>query len=173
MDLYEMQMFDERTGGAFTIYHIAFLDDASGIIMHYRLIADKRSETCAAVLADAFQVWAPPCVLGSDNGGDFTSAAFTNLLSQYSVTPWRTTPYTPQPNGKMERFWRTLDNARNGSCFEGTIAYIISQYNHTWEDKELDMTPEAARRVGASWRAPGAIIDASIVGNLDWSPQSQ
>jgi putative transposase len=100
---------------------MAFLDDASRFIMHYRFIADKRSETCAAVLADVFQVWARPCVLGSDNGGEFTGAAFTGLLHQYGVTTWRTTPYTPQQNGKMERFWRTLDNAGNGSCSENTI----------------------------------------------------
>jgi hypothetical protein len=59
MDLHEMQIFDERTGGTSTMYLIAFLDDASRFIMQYRLITDKRSETCAAVLADAFQVWAP------------------------------------------------------------------------------------------------------------------
>jgi hypothetical protein len=38
MDRHEMQTFDERTGGASTIDLIAFLDDASRFIMHYRLI---------------------------------------------------------------------------------------------------------------------------------------
>jgi hypothetical protein len=66
-----MQTFDEKTGGASKIYLIAFPDDASRFIMQYRLIADKRSETCAAVLADAFQVWAPQHCLKAhfhDNG---------------------------------------------------------------------------------------------------------
>jgi transposase InsO family protein len=107
-----MQMSDERTGGASTIYLIAFLDDASRFIMHYRLIAGKRSETCAAVLADTFQAWAPPCAVGSNNGREFTDVAFTSLLHQYGVATWRTTPDTPQQKGKMERFWRALDNAR-------------------------------------------------------------
>jgi hypothetical protein len=73
----------------------------------------------------------------------------------------------------MERFWRTFGNARNGSCSEGTIAYIISQYNHIWEHKALDMTPEAARSVGINWRALEAIMDESTFGNPAWSPQSQ
>jgi hypothetical protein len=73
----------------------------------------------------------------------------------------------------MERFWRTLDNARNDPCSDDPIAYIISQCNHILEHKALDMTPEAARSVGVNWRAPEAIIDESIVRNLDWSPQSQ
>jgi hypothetical protein len=79
-----MQISDERTGGASTIDLLAFLDDASRFIMHYRLIAHKRSEMCAAVLADAFQVWAPSGVLGSDNGGEFTAPHlpifFTNTV---------------------------------------------------------------------------------------------
>jgi transposase InsO family protein len=95
-----MQMVDERTGGTSTIYFIAFLDDAPRFIMHYRLIADTGSETYAAVLADTFQVWALPWVRGSDNGGELTGAALTSFLRQYGVTPWRTTRYTPQQNGK-------------------------------------------------------------------------
>jgi transposase InsO family protein len=70
------------------------------------------------------------------------------------VTTWRTTPYPPQQNGKMERFWRTLDNPRNGSCPEDTITHIIS-----------NMTPEAARRVGVNWRTADAMIDESISRN--------
>jgi transposase InsO family protein len=166
MDLDDMQILDQRTGGASMIHLIAFLDDASRFIMHYRLIPDKRSEKCAAVLADALQMWAPPCLLGSDNGGEFRGAAFTSLLRQYGATAWRTAPSMPQQNGKMERFWQTLDKARDGFCSEDTMAYIISQYNHIWEHKAVDMTLEAARRVGVNWRAPYAIIESSIFRNV-------
>jgi hypothetical protein len=55
-DLHEIVIPDEETGGLRTIYLIAFLDDASRYIMHHRLIADKRSETCAAVLSEALQL---------------------------------------------------------------------------------------------------------------------
>jgi hypothetical protein len=70
----------------------------------------------------------------------------------------------------MERFWRTLDNARNGPSSEDTIAYIISQYHHIWEHKALDMTPEAARRVDVHWRAPEAIIDDEVFRNFGIVP---
>jgi hypothetical protein len=59
-DVHEMQMLNERIGGDSTISLIAFLDKSSRFIMHYRLIADNRSEACAAVPDDAFQVWTPP-----------------------------------------------------------------------------------------------------------------
>jgi transposase InsO family protein len=99
--------------------------------MHYRLIHDKRSDTCAAVLAEAFELWAPPCVLGSDNGGEFTGAAFTSVLQQFGVFHWRTTPDTPEQNGKMERFWGTLESARRGGFSEELIADIVRFYNTT------------------------------------------
>jgi hypothetical protein len=46
----------------------------------------------------------------------------------------------------MERFWLTLDHAGHGSCSDDTVAYI-----------------------SVNWRAPDAIIEESISGNLDWS----
>jgi hypothetical protein len=54
--------------------------------MHHRLIQDKRADTCAVVLADTFQVWAPPRVLGSDNGGEFTGAVLIGVLRENRVT---------------------------------------------------------------------------------------
>jgi hypothetical protein len=57
-DLHEIVIPDEQTGGLRTIYLIAFLDDASRYIMHHPLIADRKTETCAAVLSEAPQLWA-------------------------------------------------------------------------------------------------------------------
>jgi transposase InsO family protein len=76
--------------------------------MHHRVLPDKRADTWAAVVSEAFQTWAPPCVLGSDNGGEFTRDAFASLLREHGVTPWRTTPHTPEQNGKLGHFWGTL-----------------------------------------------------------------
>jgi hypothetical protein len=53
-DLHEIQFTEDATGGASTIDRIAFLEDASHFIMHHHLIRDKRSNTWAAVLADAY-----------------------------------------------------------------------------------------------------------------------
>jgi transposase InsO family protein len=103
-DLYELHVPDETTGGTRISHLIAFLDDASRFIMHPRLIPDKRADTCAAVLAETFQMWAAPCVLRTDNGGEFTGEAFTSVRRRHGVTSWRTKPYTPEQNGKMELF---------------------------------------------------------------------
>jgi transposase InsO family protein len=95
-DLHELHVPDETTGGTRICYLTAFLDDASRFMVHHRLIPEKRVDPCAAVLAETFQMWVPPCVLGTDNGGKFTGEAFTSVLCQHGVTPWRTRPYTPE-----------------------------------------------------------------------------
>jgi transposase InsO family protein len=127
------------------IERIGSLGDLSRFIMHRRLRGDKRSDTCTAVLADAFQLWAHPCVLGSDNGGEFTGAAFTNLLREHGMTAWRTVPHTAEHNGKMERLWRTLERARVEGCTEKLMAVIIQEYTTTLEHGALGMTRESAR----------------------------
>jgi transposase InsO family protein len=147
-DLYEIQVRDEATGGTSMIYVTAFLDDASRFIMHYRLIHDKRSDASAAVLAEAFEMWAAPCVLGSDNGAEFTGATFVGILQQYGVSHWRTTHQTPQPNGKMEHFWGSLESAREGGFSERLIADIVGFYNTMSTHRALKMTPHAARAAG-------------------------
>jgi hypothetical protein len=58
--------------------------------MYNRLVCNKRSDTSAAVFHDAFEFGGSPCVLGSDNGGEFIGVAFTSLLRECGVIQWRT-----------------------------------------------------------------------------------
>jgi transposase InsO family protein len=99
-----IQVPDEAIGDVCTIYAIAFMDDVSCFIMHHRLMCEKRSDACAAVLIAACQVWAPSCVLANDNGGKFMSAAFVSLLREHGATLWRTARHIPEQKGDMERF---------------------------------------------------------------------
>jgi transposase InsO family protein len=168
-DLHEIQVTDDPATGIYTLYLIAFIDDASRFIIQHRLLSDKKSATCARVLAEAFRSAAPPCVLGSDNGGEFIGDAFSSVLAEFGVFHWRTQPHTPEQNGKMERFWRTLENAREGRFSEQLIADIVHEYNNKWIHRSLRRTPAAARHFGINWRDPNAVIDATIERNLDWT----
>ena len=44
----------------------------------------------------------------ADNGPNFVSDAFAELLAQRRILHRRTRPYRPQTNGKAERFNRTV-----------------------------------------------------------------
>lgn len=60
----------------------------------------------------------------SDNGSEFSSRnnpdhPFEKLLNFYSIKHLYTQPFRPQTNGKIERFWRTLeDELLSGEEFE-------------------------------------------------------
>jgi hypothetical protein len=49
-----------------------------------------------------------PSAIWSDNGTEF-KAEFDALLIELRIQHIRTDPYTPEQNGKMERFWPTLE----------------------------------------------------------------
>ena len=44
----------------------------------------------------------------SDNGTEFTSQAFENLLIKHSIKHERSAPYSPHQNGTVERVWRSI-----------------------------------------------------------------
>jgi transposase InsO family protein len=93
-----------------TVYMIAFIDDATRYIMGYQLITNKTAETCAMALRMILHVRTPPYIIGSDNGGEFRRRALTSLLNEFQIRTWYGQPYTPQQNGKIERFWATMEN---------------------------------------------------------------
>ena len=47
-------------------------------------------------------------ILRSDNGLVFTSKAFTRTVKSYNFIQEFITPYTPEQNGMIERFFRTI-----------------------------------------------------------------
>lgn len=76
----------------------------------------------------------------SDGGGEYKSDAFDKLLLDLGIKHEQTPPYTPELNGRAERFNRTImDKAeamRHLACFpqsywEFTVMYALHVYNRT------------------------------------------
>jgi transposase InsO family protein len=57
-----------------------------------------------------FNFYGAPLKLLSDNGVQFTSKLFEQLCTEYQVKHLRTTTYTPNSNGLVERANRTIKN---------------------------------------------------------------
>ena len=89
-------------------YALAFVDDYSGLVMIYFL--KHKGDTVNATkrfLADS----APYGIvkrLRTDQGGEFLSDEFENLLVQSKIKHERSAPYSPHQNGTVERSWRSL-----------------------------------------------------------------
>ena len=71
-------------------------------------------------------------------------------MNKYNIELITTHPYTPEENGKCERFWKTLEGSSNGRLDSPKIDKIIYEYNNYWLHtslKELtkqNMTPQEA-----------------------------
>jgi transposase InsO family protein len=90
--------------------HVA-IDDASRIA-YAEVLADERGPTTAAFLTRALAYYRTLGVrvrrLLTDNGGNYRSRAVASAVRQHRLQHRRTRPYTPQTNGKAERFIRTM-----------------------------------------------------------------
>ena len=88
-----------------------------------------------------------PHTIVTDNGGEFVSYTFVSILDQYHIKHFKTHPYTPEENAKIECFWRTYEQAKTDYS---TIGEIVEQYNRYWPHKGLyminkkKMTPQEA-----------------------------
>jgi transposase InsO family protein len=93
----------------------------------------------------------------SDNGAEFASRTnpqehpFEAMLLELGITHRYTRPYRPQTNGKVERFWRTLDDdVIEGATFDNLdhfanelFEYLVYYNNYRPHQALAGMTPKA------------------------------
>ena len=93
----------------------AVIDTCTREIVGFRLSRSGKATTAEAALQEAllyrFGKLAPlkqAIVVRSDNGLVFSSKSFRKTIKAYNFKQEFTTPYTPEENGMIERFFRTL-----------------------------------------------------------------
>ncbi|WP_281848088.1 IS3 family transposase [Nitratiruptor tergarcus] len=91
------------------------IDTCTREIVGWRLSKSGKAKTAEAALQEGLiyrfgrlQRLKEPIVLRSDNGLVFTSKSFTKTIKDYNFTQEFITPYTPEHNGMIERFFRTI-----------------------------------------------------------------
>jgi len=84
-------------------------------IIGYRVSKAQNSRVAEGALEDALirrfslnKAQAHGVLLRSDNGLIFTSKRYMKLVGKYGLEPEYITPYSPEQNGMIERFMRTL-----------------------------------------------------------------
>ncbi len=81
--------------------------------MGWRLSDSGRAEVAAGALEDALRARGlrtgkNSLTLRSDNGLVFGAKAFVGVVNRYGLNQEYITPYTPEQNGMIERFFRSL-----------------------------------------------------------------
>ena len=71
-------------------------------------LPDQTASRIVTVLIRFFCTYGPPLILHSDQGCNFESTIFTQVLQAFGVRKSRTTPYHSQGDGMVERFNRAL-----------------------------------------------------------------
>ena len=88
-----------------------------------------------------------PHTIVTDNGAEFTSYVFTDLLKDRQIRHHRIKVGTPQENGKIERFWKTLEKSIKR---RDQLDFFRNEYNKFWYHKGLKeytkekLTPQQA-----------------------------
>lgn len=94
-------------------YFVTFIDDYSRCVTVYPM--KHKSETLSKFkLWEAYVTNETGCTiktLRTDNGGEYMSREFQDLLKEKGIRHETTVPYSPQQNGIAERFNRTLQES--------------------------------------------------------------
>ena len=124
------------------VYLIGFIDNRTRFLLYYEFMGSKTSKSCAESLNNALShVEVRPKLIAIDNGGEFLGESFQNVLKEHGIEQYRTHPYTPQENEKIDRFWLIIERAKPSQEPWSTerIRDIIHQYNYYWSHRSLKM----------------------------------
>jgi len=121
-------------------YLVAVVDDASRIAWASQIKSlqslDVMFSTLAMLNLMKVEYGVQFEAMMSDNGSEFSSRTgnkekhpFERMLLELGIKHRYTRPYRPQTNGKVERFWRTL----NDDLIEGTYFESLNHFNEELE----------------------------------------
>lgn len=99
---------DAKSGRATKTYLIAFIDDASRLIVGGRFFFAENTANVKTVLREAVLTYGVPAKLYVDNGRPFCSEDLRIACAKMSTALIHSTPYYPQGKGKIERWFRTV-----------------------------------------------------------------
>jgi putative transposase len=141
------------------MYLVAVMDWFSRHVLSWRLSNSLDVDFCVEALEEALGQ-ATPEIMNTDQGSQFTSRDFTNLLSKHGVSISRDGKGRAIDNVMIERLWRTVkyeetylkEYARGANLNRGLRSYFAF-YGHQRKHSSLDrQTPAEVYRSGRSKR---------------------
>lgn len=133
------------------VYLAAVLDWATRRVLAWRLSISMNTDFCIEAVEEALAKYGAPEIFNTDQGSQFTSAEFTNLLRTNGIAISMDGKGAWRDNVFIERLWKTIkyeevylhaydtvSDAREG------LARYIDFYNRRRPHRALDgMTPDA------------------------------
>jgi putative transposase len=134
------------------VYLAAVMDWASRRVLSWRLSITLDSACCVAALEEAIARYGCPTILNTDQGAQFTSAAFTSVLLDHGIRISMDGKGCWRDNIFIERLWRTLKYEEvylhaydSVSAATAGIGRSLTLYNSRRPHSSLtDRTPDEA-----------------------------
>jgi putative transposase len=167
------------------LYLVAIMDWASRAVLAWRLSNTMDVSFCVEALEEALARFGRPEIFNTDQGSQFTSAAFTGVLAAAGVRISMDGRGRWMDNVFIERLWRSLKyediylkGYADGREAKAGIAMWIAFYNGRRPHMALDnRTPMAVWREGVTGCIDGTAVDMTRrldnAGALPTCPQPQ
>jgi putative transposase len=171
------------------LYLVAIIDWASRAVLAWRLSNTMDTSFCVSALEEAFARFGRPEIFNTDQGSQFTSAAFTGTLAATGVRISMDGRGRWMDNVFIERLWRSLKyediylkGYSDGHEAKAGIARWIEFYNFQRPHQALEnRAPMAVWRAGVTGAFGEEAVDMTLLANeklgqrcaLPTSPQPQ
>jgi putative transposase len=90
---------------------LAFIDDRSRLITHAQFYWDEKLPSLEDTFKKAILKRGIPDRIYVDNGRTFISTRLGVICTELGIRRLNTRPYEPTAKGKIERFWKTVDDS--------------------------------------------------------------
>ncbi len=132
------------------MYLVAVMDWHSRKVLSWRISNTLDADFCVEALSEALAIYGPPEIFNTDQGAQFTSRAFTDLLKSHDVQISMDGRGRVQDNIFIERLWWTvkyqylyLRSFDNGSQLRQGLTRWFRFYNQERSHQSLDdRTPD-------------------------------
>ena len=140
------------------VYMCAVVDLCGKMVIAYRIGSDMTASLVTDTIRDAKQKEkvTDGLALHSDQGSQYTSQAYHDLLTEYHIKPSMSSPGCPYDNAAMENFFGTLKteclyhmNFSNRSEVEQAVAEYVQFYNYERINLKDGLTPFEIRSKAA------------------------
>ena len=153
------------------LYLVAVIDWASRAVLAWRLSNTMDSAFCVEALEEALQNHGKPRIFNTDQGAQFTSAAFTGKLEAAKIAISMDGRGRFMDNIFIERLWRSIKYEEvhlkayvDGREARAGIGYWIDFYNHRRPHQAMgNQRPMAVWREGlANVEQPAKAVDIPL-----------
>jgi transposase InsO family protein len=124
-------------------YLVAFIDDATRLIVGAQFFFSEATVNIKSVLREAVLTYGVPSKLYLDNGKNFCADDLQLACAAMKCALIHTTPYYPEGKGKIERFFRTVRDGFLAGLRHVESLDVLNQTFHAWLHDQYNRAPHS------------------------------